>query len=330
MKKLPVAFRPILSPLIASFCLTALPSLVGAATYTQDFEYPDGTTDLGDGTTIGSSVQDAPGNLNQVLNNALRMTESITGSQRASFRIPALPDSSLGWTATFDLTLTDAVGGNPPADGFSLNYGAIPDLQSSGAAADGHGAAEAGQGSGNEISFQIDTWQNGNANSPGVGVLQNSVLLPEGRLDGIVVPTDGSVSGTVTIVWTPLSVDFITTGLETNAAFEGLPHTFVGDDSHSWVFSARTGGATEDLIIDNLVITTGASDTDGDGLPDSWEIFYGLDEDDNGLNPNNNGVPGDPDQGAAGDPDMDTLTNEMEFAGGTNPVEDDTDMDGLK
>lgn len=142
-----------------------------AASYFQDFSFADGTTDLADGTTIGST-----NGVNQVQGNALRMTETATTNTRSSFRIPALPNSSLGWTATFDLTMTDAAGGNPPADGFTFNYGNIPALSTNDAANTGHGAAEAGMG-GNVISFQIDTWRNGDANSPGVGILQTGIAL---------------------------------------------------------------------------------------------------------------------------------------------------------
>ncbi len=149
--------------------------------YVQDFDgYPDGATVLGDGSTIGSN-----NGIAQVIDGALRITSTTTGSTRSSFRIPALPGSSTGWTATFDLTLADAVGGNPPADGFSFNYGAIPDLVTNDFAPDGHGAAEAGHGTGNEISFVIDTWENGNAdNQSGVSILQSGGVLPDGRVDG--------------------------------------------------------------------------------------------------------------------------------------------------
>ena len=221
------------------------------AQYSQPFTAANGTTDLGDGTTIGSTNGVA-----QIQNNALLLTNTATGNTRSSFRIPALANSSLGWTATFDVTMTDAVGGNPPADGFTFTYGAIPGLSTNDAAATGHGAAEAGMGSGNEISFQVDTWRNGDANAPGVAILLNGAVLGGSRLDGTVVPNDGSVSGQVSITWDPVNASFTTTGLGTNANFSGVPHGFTGDDSFSWAFSARTGGATEDLIIDNLVITT--------------------------------------------------------------------------
>ncbi|MGI9241335.1 MAG: PEP-CTERM sorting domain-containing protein [Verrucomicrobiales bacterium] len=233
----------------------AITGAASAATYFQDFTFADGTTTLGDGTTIGSSVNGAAGAIASVQSNALLITQVDTGGQRASFRIPALPNSSLGWTATFDYTMTDAVGGNPPADGFTFNYGNILPLSTTGPEATGHGAAEAGMG-GTVISAQVDTWQNGNANSPGVGILQTGALLAGGRTDGTVVPTDGSVSGTMSITWTPTDISFNTTGLGTDANFNNLAHTFAGDDNYGWVFSARTGGATEDLIIDNLSIVT--------------------------------------------------------------------------
>ena len=95
----------------------------------------------------------------------------------------------------------------------------------------------------------------------------------------------------------------------------------------------RTGGSAMVLELDNIeldVVIPEFLDTDGDGLSDEWEEFYGLDGNDNGLNPNNLGAVGDPEQGADGDSDMDTLTNAREFELGTSPVSDDTDEDGFK
>ncbi len=60
----------------------------------------------------------------------------------------------------------------------------------------------------------------------------------------------------------------------------------------------------------------GNPDTDGDGMPDGWEVFYGLN-------------PLDPDD-AQEDPSGSGLTNLEEYYFGTNPLKADTDGDGLK
>ncbi len=60
-------------------------------------------------------------------------------------------------------------------------------------------------------------------------------------------------------------------------------------------------------------------DSDGDGLPDAWEIQYGLDPMD---------VTGD--NGPDGDPDGDGLTTLTEYLLGLNPTAVDTDGDGIQ
>ncbi len=69
------------------------------------------------------------------------------------------------------------------------------------------------------------------------------------------------------------------------------------------------------LAVLEIQVTT-SGDTDGDGIPDDYEIAHGLD-------PNN---PAD----AFDDPDHDGLTNLEEFQRGTDPQKADTDGDGLK
>lgn len=59
-------------------------------------------------------------------------------------------------------------------------------------------------------------------------------------------------------------------------------------------------------------------DTDGDGLPDGWEVG-------NNLDPND--ATGD--NGAGGDPDDDSLTNAQEYVHGTDPNNGDSDNDGI-
>ena len=66
-------------------------------------------------------------------------------------------------------------------------------------------------------------------------------------------------------------------------------------------------------------------DTDGDGLPDGWELSNGLDPLDNGSDSYRTptGNDGNSANGASGDPDNDTKTNEQEYLAGTDPKKDD-------
>jgi len=71
--------------------------------------------------------------------------------------------------------------------------------------------------------------------------------------------------------------------------------TLASDDPTAWVAAEPTPGAAFD---------TQASDTDGDGIPDTWEREHGTD-------------PLQPD--ASADPDGDGFTNAAEFLAGTDP-----------
>ncbi len=102
-----------------------------------------------------------------------------------------------------------------------------------------------------------------------------------------------------------------------------IGHDVAGGQQHN------SGAGGRDYHIDVVATRVVTADSDGDGLPDSWENRNNLDPNDNGEDPNNNGVPGDPDQGADGDPDNDGLTNLEELGLHTDPQEDDTDDDGI-
>lgn len=70
-----------------------------------------------------------------------------------------------------------------------------------------------------------------------------------------------------------------------------------------------------------ITLTVINMDSDWDGLPDVWETENGLDPYDDGTTNVNNG--------AIGDPDLDTLLNIDEYALGTDPQDPDSDGDGI-
>ena len=288
--------------------LLAIVTSSSAATYTQDFTgAADGIPDLGDGTVFNGTAE--------VFNEQLRLTLDDFAGGFASFAIPAIAGSSLGWVATFDLTIIDSAGANDPADGLSFNYGnaALTEL----------GSAEEGMASigavTENISFEVDTWMNGD---PELGV---NIAEKVGGVDTNLAFTNGSiladgttVSGQVEMIYDrTVGLSFTTTGLLTNADFSGVATTFSPDDAYTFIFSARVGGANETVLVDNIVITTGfqGNDTDGDGIPDSYEDANGLDKTVND---------------AEGDLDSDDLSNIDEYVAGSDPQDDDSDDDGLK
>jgi len=217
--------------------------------YAQNFDaFDNGTKDLGDGTVIAgeaASVQDG----------RLQLTIDGQGLGFSSFSVPGLAGTTKGFTATFDYEMFDSEGANDPADGFSFNYGSA-ELGELGAAEEGM-SGKADQ----NLSFEVDTWRNGD---PEQGVNISGVLDGEdvGELaftNGVVLEDNSRKTGSMEISWDPSKgATFITTGLTTNAEFTAVDTgAFIGDDGYTFNFSARVGGANQDLFIDNLVIIAG-------------------------------------------------------------------------
>ncbi|MEM7384974.1 MAG: hypothetical protein AAF514_08510, partial [Verrucomicrobiota bacterium] len=247
MKKVP------LPPLCSRTLKTLLPLLfltvsLQAAEYSQNFDgFENGETDLGDGSVIASND-----GTNTVQDNALRLTQAGVNSTAASFILPPL-DASEGWSATFDFIIEHS-GANTPADGFSFNFGEIPEDENFGdPAEEGYGAAT------NHISFQVDTWKWDDENQDaGLGIEvsgEEAAFVPAINDEANFKPNE-RVIGTVVASWDPANgASFQTVGLTTDADFENIPTSgFVAEATHGFSFLARTGGHNETLIIDNLQI----------------------------------------------------------------------------
>jgi len=78
----------------------------------------------------------------------------------------------------------------------------------------------------------------------------------------------------------------------------------------------NTGTGSPDYVDIGAYESYSGVDSDGDGMPDDWELIYGLD-------------PTDSDD-AELDGDEDELTNLEEYQAGTDPTDSDTDDDGMK
>lgn len=218
-----------------------------AASYFQDFDgFADGATDVGDGSQMNGTAN--------IQGGQLELTRDGVAGGFASFNVPALANSSLGWSASFDYTILDGPGANEPADGFSMNYGNFG-LGILGSAEEGM----AGEASVTEnLSFEVDTWMNLDTEQ-GVNLAEKvgGVDTNLGFTNGSILADGTTVSGTATMSWDPVNgASFTTTGLLTNAAFSNVPTTFSADDAHLFGLSARVGGANETVLIDNLSITT--------------------------------------------------------------------------
>ena len=110
------------------------------------------------------------------------------------------------------------------------------------------------------------------------------------------------------------------TGSASGTAYTSSNPAIVAVDANGRVIARASGvalvtaaneGAVAILRLE--VVTSG--DSDGDGLPDDWELSHGLD-------------PNDPID-AVDDPDRDSLSTADEYARGTDPTNPDTDGDGL-
>jgi hypothetical protein len=220
------------------------------AVYSQDFNgLDDGDTDLEDGTTIEST----PADVASVQGNALRITDDATVSTAAGFFIPGLGEQqNVGFSADFNFSLFDEEGDNPPADGFSFNFGAIEP---------GTSGSEEGFGTG--LSVEFDTWNNGEGEA-GFNVAVDNVDVPDGFVPAADAPPAAMAALAGDGQFHAARVEYhfldeegsITFSIDGEPIFDNIPvPDFVPLEDFNFAFAARTGGATETLLIDDLIIS---------------------------------------------------------------------------
>ena len=221
--------------------------------YASSFDFADGTTDLGDGSTISSDNAAAPAS---VQGGALRMTTAENGGGGAAYVLPPNFDGTGGWTMSFDFVV-EHTGGNTPADGFSVNYGAIPGADNYGAPAEeGYGVDVA------HVSYQVDTWLwDSPEQDAGTAVAVNGEGQSYTRATGddANFKPNERVEASAILTWDPeKGASFVTTGLRVNADHINIPtDAFTAEAGHGFSFLARTGGHNETVEIDNIDLQKG-------------------------------------------------------------------------
>ena len=179
---------------------------------------------------------------------ALRLADKATGSATAALVLPVLDPNAVvtEFTVTLKL-LMDRVAGAVPADGFNLSFG--PGLSGVGGAG-GHVAAYG-------LVVNFDTYQNSTADPRSIEVFADANSV--GNYLATNFPsrdfTYDQTFRTVTLHWD--AVNGLDLTYDGTAIFTRLPTPgFVPTVGCNFVLNAATGGLTQDVFIDDLLITT--------------------------------------------------------------------------
>jgi hypothetical protein len=227
--------------------------------YSQSFSFPNGTMDLGDGSTIGrgNQVGYSPPNAG-VFGDALRLLNNMP-SQIATFVLPSNVSAcaAYGWNASFQLSFYwDGSGLPEPGDGMTFAWGNLP-ITTTPSYADDFAFSFA---SVRALAFSIVTYINTQiaGESSGFRISTNGAMdSPVVNFDCQPIPiTPTTTRGTMIVRWSPShGASFITTGLYNNANFTNVPVPgIVGSSAYVFGFGAISGSAVQQLSIGDVVV----------------------------------------------------------------------------
>ena len=181
-------FRTSLLALVTALCL---PAQAGQypATGIQTFTFPDGTTNLGDTSVVGSSF---PGTYTKVLSNKLLLANKSFSGNSGSWRIPNLDvgASIQEFNVTFTAGMVKSSGTQQPGKGWALNFGAIP--------ASGHGTGDLGFAMVNGLVISFDTYAETTNDIPSIEIYCNNTSVGN-FVSTALVPTNTVSGGSFTL-----------------------------------------------------------------------------------------------------------------------------------
>lgn len=209
----------------------------------QTFEFPDGTTDLADGSVIGNDRATPESPLSaQVAAGGLRLVTQTNLHSIGSFKLPNLdPLNVVGaFDVRFVVLMNSATAS--PGEGWSLNFGPLP--EDNGTGEDGFVPLPGG------LTVSFDPLDNGEGDSASIEILAGGVSLTNFPR---AFPMDASPRGVV-IHWDSFGLDLT---FENRVIVTNLPTPgFAPSEGHRFAFTARTTTNAMEVRIDDLKVTT--------------------------------------------------------------------------
>ena len=194
------------------------------------------------GSTTVTSIQTPVGSATP---RAVRLTAAGTGSYYGAWKLPVL--DPVGTVTSFDATFKcQLYNTGDMADGFTFNFGAIP-------GGSDPGAGESGFSMANGMYITFDTYPASGGDGKQIRVYANGIVIGSAYTGGL-FPLNTTTFNTVVIHWDANGLDMTYNGAQVFLDRQ-LPG-FIPAQGNSFAFSARTGGVTEDVYIDDVQITT--------------------------------------------------------------------------
>ncbi len=206
---------------------------------TQAFDFPAGTVDLGDGSSLGSDgAPPGGGPVAMIIGAALRLTDRNTPNSVGSFKLPDLDPANV--VRSFDVSFSVAMdkdSGALAGEGWSINFGRVPNDNGTGEG----GFAPLSGG----LTIAFDTLDGG-SDPTSVEVSVGGVSIANFPRTFIF----GPASRVIAVHWDQVGLDVTYDG---KAICADLPTPgFNPGPGNIFAFTARTTDSGMDTIIDNL------------------------------------------------------------------------------